>query len=88
MQGKARFDVKQLVCTHYFQIIIENGGQLMSKQTVEQNSPANQPIPQAEPGTLLKTIGSTTFVVNVHFSETSKETIAEKILRLVQREVA
>ena len=30
-----------------------------------------------------KVIGNTTYVVRVHFSETSKETIADKIKRLI-----
>jgi len=41
----------------------------------------------AEPATMLKQIGSTTYVVSVHFSRTSHETIEDKILRLIQREV-
>ena len=40
-----------------------------------------------EPVKLLKRIGSTTFVVNVHFSDTSKETMEDKLLRLIEREV-
>lgn len=41
----------------------------------------------AEPLMLLKRIGSTTFRVNVRFSSTSKETMEDKILRIVEREV-
>lgn len=41
----------------------------------------------AEPVKLLKWIGSTTFIVNVHFSNTSTETLEDKIRRLIQREV-
>ena len=37
--------------------------------------------------TLLKRIGSTTYFVSVHFSEKSKETLDDKILRLIEREV-
>ena len=33
-----------------------------------------------------KRIGSTTFVVSVHYSRTSKETFEDKILRLIQSE--
>jgi len=40
----------------------------------------------AEP-TFSKRIGSTTFVVAVHFSETNKERVEDKILRLIEREV-
>ena len=41
----------------------------------------------AEPVTMLKRIGSTTYVVSIHFSGTSHETMEDKILRLIQREV-
>jgi hypothetical protein len=37
---------------------------------------------------LTKRIGSTTYKVNVHFSETSKETMSDKIIRLIEREAA
>ena len=33
-----------------------------------------------------KRIGSTTYVVSVHFSGTSRETIEDKIMRLVESE--
>jgi len=41
----------------------------------------------AEPVRLRKRIGSTLFIVNVHFSKTAKETMEGKILRLIEREV-
>jgi len=41
-----------------------------------------------EPLILLKRIGSTTFKVSVHFSKTSKETMEDKVLRLMEREVS
>jgi len=34
-----------------------------------------------------KRIGSTTYVVAVHFSQTSKETMQDKVLRLIESEV-
>ena len=34
-----------------------------------------------------KVIGNTTYVVRVHFSETAKETLEDKIKRLVREEV-
>jgi hypothetical protein len=55
------------------------------KQTKE-NSEAMMPISAAEPITMLRRIGSTTFEVSVRFSGTSKETIEDKILRLIGRE--
>jgi len=41
----------------------------------------------AEPVKLRKRIGSTTFIVNVHFSNDSKESVEDKVLRLIKREV-
>jgi len=41
----------------------------------------------AEPVNLRKRIGSTTFEVAVHFSRTSQETLEDKVLRLIEREV-
>jgi hypothetical protein len=47
-------------------------------------SAAVKPEKKAEPFTLRKRIGSTTFVVSVRFSETNKETMGDKIIRLIQ----
>lgn len=44
-----------------------------------------KPAPQ-KPGEFTRRIGSTTYTVNVHFSNTSKDTIDDKIVRLVRRE--
>ena len=41
-------------------------------QTIEQNAPV-----------LVKKIGKTTYMVGIHFSETSKETMSDKIKRLI-----
>ena len=42
---------------------------------------------QATPQTYRKRIGSTVYVVSVHFSNTSQETAEDKLLRLIKREV-
>ena len=34
-----------------------------------------------------KTIGKTTYIVNVHFNETAKETLGDKIKRMMREEV-
>ena len=39
-----------------------------------------------ETPTITRRIGSTTFKVHVHFSETSKETVKDKMLRLVRND--
>ena len=41
----------------------------------------------SEPVKLRERIGSTTFEVTVHFSNTSAETLEDKLLRLIEREV-
>ena len=39
-----------------------------------------------EPVKIQKRIGSTLYMVNIHFSETNKETMNDKILRLIKSE--
>ena len=48
--------------------------------------PAMTPV-KSEPTKLLRRIGSTTYTLTIHFSETAKETAEEKVLRLIEREV-
>ena len=38
--------------------------------------------------TITKKIGNTTFDIFVHFSETSKETFTDKVLRLIRNDAA
>ncbi|MGI6316440.1 MAG: transposon-encoded TnpW family protein [Christensenellales bacterium] len=59
----------------------------------EQKKPdtaATNPIPLTEtetaPITLVKKIGNTIFDIRVHFSETSKETFTDKVLRLIRND--
>jgi len=40
-----------------------------------------------KPPNLRKRIGSTIYVVTVHFSDKSKETLNDKIMKLIEREV-
>jgi hypothetical protein len=42
---------------------------------------------ESEPSKLLTRIGSTTYKVSIRFSETSKETLEDKLLKLVESEV-
>ena len=42
---------------------------------------------EGEPVKLLRRIGSTTVEVTVHFSKTRKETMADIVRRLIEREV-
>jgi len=55
-------------------------------QTAIKGNAENPVARQAQPHKLLKRIGSTTYEVSVHFSQTSKETAQDKILRLITRE--
>ena len=43
---------------------------------------------ETKPPDIVKRIGNTTYNVNIHFSTTSKETIDDKIMRLMQNDVA
>jgi hypothetical protein len=42
---------------------------------------------QVQPHKILKRIGSTNYEVSIHFSQTSKETLEDKMLRLMLRDV-
>ena len=47
-----------------------------------------QVTPAATPDPLLKTtVGKITYLVGVHFSEDAKETMADKIDRMIRREI-
>jgi hypothetical protein len=54
----------------------------------QENTTAAERRDNAEPATFTKQVGGTTYQVNVHFSKTSKETLTDKILRLIRREVS
>jgi hypothetical protein len=41
---------------------------------------------EREPLTLQKRCGSTTYLVSVHFCEDAKETLEQKLLRLIEQE--
>ena len=49
--------------------------------------PAVTPV-KSEPIKLLRRIGSTTYEVTVHFSNTESETLEDKLLRLMEWEVS
>jgi hypothetical protein len=57
-------------------------------QTADSSAAANQDKNAAEqPLTLRKWIDSKEYIVSVHFSKTSKETLNDKILRLIRNEM-
>ena len=45
-------------------------------------------IDEREPLTMQKRVGSTTYVVNVRFSNKATETMEDKILRMIESEVS
>ncbi len=59
----------------------------------EKNTPEMTDAPQTgtkqkDAPALVKKIGKTTYVVWVHFSETSRETMSDKIKRMLRNEIA
>lgn len=60
----------------------------MKQTTNNAGARTPEPVVTVEPIILQKRIGSTTFVVNVHFSQSSKESMTDKLMRLIEREVA
>ena len=42
------------------------------------------PAPDASPPDMIKTVDGTTFDIYFHFSQTSRETFTDKVLRLIQ----
>ena len=58
----------------------------MNKNVTEEKPFTETAMLPEKPVTMLKRIGGTTYQVSVHFSKTSKETISDKITRLIQNE--
>lgn len=52
----------------------------------ETENAATPGLERVEPHIMRKRIGSTVYEVSVYFSETSKETLEDKIKRLIERE--
>lgn len=60
----------------------------MKQPTVHAGARTPERSVQAEPVKLLRRIGSTTYEVTVYFSKTSRESMEDKILRLIRNEMA
>ena len=57
-------------------------GKTISQPMMESgNAP---PAPDTPPPDMVKTVGGTTFDIYFHFSQTSRETFTDKVLRLIQ----
>ena len=52
----------------------------MSENNVEQQTKERRPY-------LVKTIGKTTYLVTCHFSEASRETLQDKLKRMIVRDI-
>ena len=78
--GKVVIDTLKLPpCLLLFLTTIFTGGFSMTDTT---NTAKTEPCP-----TFKRTIDKTTYIVRIHFSQTSKETMADKIKRLLREEV-
>lgn len=55
-------------------------------RTMQTADPVPASAPEDAPA-LVKKIGRTTYVVSVHFSKTSTETMSDKIKRMIKREI-
>lgn len=61
-------------------------GEPMNNDTSNRSTPATAStltVKEAAPPVMIKKIGKTTYRVKIHFSETSKETMSDKIKRLI-----
>ena len=54
----------------------------MAQNTMAEKAPKANPV-----GTFTMRIGNTTYVIGVHFSQTSKETMDDKVLRLIKNDI-
>ena len=59
-----------------------------NKQNTAAATPNASPltVKEAPKPDLVKKIGNTTFDIHVHFSETSRETFTDKVIRLIQND--
>ena len=60
----------------------------MNNETTSRTTAAASPltVKEAPRPDLVKTIGGTTFDIHIHFSETSRETFTDKVVRLIQND--
>ena len=57
----------------------------MNNETSKTSTPATASPLTAKPD-LVKNIGGTTFDIHIHFSETSRETFTDKVVRLIHND--
>jgi hypothetical protein len=73
--------------THKPNLFFLKGDFMPTKSIIETLSTV-MPEKTAVPTTFVKRIGSTNYIINIHFSDTAKETIEDKILRMIESEVS
>ena len=62
----------------------------MDNQSINQNDEQSKKTEVGETTaapTMRRTIGGTTYIVTAHFSETSKETMSDKICRMIRKDI-
>ena len=59
----------------------------MSNENMTRNT-TSTPAPEQDAPALVKKIGKTTYKVRVHFSDTSNETMKDKIMRMLKNEMS
>ena len=57
----------------------------MSNEKIIEDTTTN--VPAKDAPALVKKIGRTTYIVRVHFSKTGKETMSDKIKRMLKNEI-
>ncbi len=61
---------------------------MSNKTNTRTATPTASPLTAQEaPTALVQQIGNTTFDIHIHFSQTSKETFTDKVIRLIQNDV-
>ena len=60
---------------------------MRGKETYMNNDKTTTTTPRAEQPDLVKTIGKTTYRVKIHFNPNAKETMSDKIIRMLKNEV-
>lgn len=56
--------------------------------TIDTTSDNHRPADGGKVPQMTKKVGNTTYEVHIHFSEMSKETMTDKIMRLIRNEVS
>ena len=66
-------------------ICYKQKGEPMNNETANRTTAATSPltVKEAPQPVMIKKIGNTTYRVKIHFSETSRETMSDKIKRLI-----